>query len=113
QLFNQALAGAKTILWNGPVGVFEMKKFEKGSRRIAEFIAGLEGVTTIIGGGDTASAMKQFHLEDKMSHISTGGGAALEYLEGRVLPGIKALETNNVSFPSPGRARNDKKVCCD
>ncbi len=92
KLFNEALAGAKTIIWNGPVGVFEMKKFETGSRQIGEFISNLKGVTTIIGGGDTASAIKQFNLEDKMSHISTGGGASLEYLEGKILPGVKALE---------------------
>jgi len=92
QLFTQALKDAKTIIWNGPVGVFEMKKFENGSKQIAQFIAGLNGITSIIGGGDTASALKQFKLEEKMSHISTGGGASLEYLEGKVLPGIKALE---------------------
>lgn len=92
KLFTEALAPAKTIIWNGPLGVFEMKKFEKGSKDVAEFIAKLSGVTSIIGGGDSASAIKQFHLEDKMTHISTGGGASLEYLEGRILPGVKALE---------------------
>ncbi len=99
ELFTKALAGTKTIIWNGPVGVFEMKKFENGSKQIAQFIANLKGVTSIIGGGDTASAIKQFILEDKMSHISTGGGASLEYLEGRILPGVKALETVKGSDP--------------
>lgn len=93
RLFNQALATAKTIIWNGPLGVCEMQKFEAGSRQVAQSIASLKGVTSIIGGGDTASAIKQFNLEDKMTHISTGGGASLEYLEGRVLPGVKALES--------------------
>ena len=94
KLFTEALAPAKTIIWNGPLGVFEMKKFEVGSRKVAEFIANLKGVTSIIGGGDTASAIKQFNLEDKMTHISTGGGASLEYLEGKILPGVKALESS-------------------
>lgn len=88
--FKKALSNAKTILWNGPVGVFEVPPFDKGSREIAEFISILSA-TTIIGGGDTAAAIKKFGLEEKMSHVSTGGGASLEFLEGRVLPGIAAL----------------------
>lgn len=91
KLFEEKLKGAKTIVWNGPLGVFEMDKFAKGTLDIAKFIAGMSGVTSIIGGGDTAAAMSKFKLEDKMSHISTGGGASLEYLEGRGLPGIDAL----------------------
>jgi len=91
KLFEDNLKSAKTIVWNGPLGVFEMDKFEKGTEEIAKFIAGLSGVTSIIGGGDTAAAMLKFKLDDKMSHISTGGGASLEYLEGRGLPGIDAL----------------------
>lgn len=89
-LFKQELKNAKTIVWNGPLGVFEIDKFDKGSREIAECISGLKA-TTIIGGGDTAAAIAKFGLEDKMSHISTGGGASLEYLEGKILPGIAAL----------------------
>lgn len=91
KLFEERIATAKTIVWNGPLGVFEMDKFAKGTQDIAKFIAGLSGVTSIIGGGDTAAAMLKFKLDTKMSHISTGGGASLEYLEGRGLPGIDAL----------------------
>jgi len=90
-LFKDALKGAKTVVWNGPLGVFEMDAFAKGTEEIAQFLASLRGVTTIIGGGDTAAAMAKFKLDEKMSHISTGGGASLEYLEGRELPGIDAL----------------------
>lgn len=92
KLFEDELKGAKTIVWNGPLGVFEMDKFSNGTLEIAKFIAALPGVTSIIGGGDTAAAMSKFKLDDKMSHISTGGGASLEYLEGRGLPGIDALQ---------------------
>ncbi len=88
--FKKELRGAKTIIWNGPLGVFEISKFARGTEDIARFIAGLK-VTTIIGGGDTASAISKFGLEDSMTHISTGGGASLEYMEGKVLPGIAAL----------------------
>ncbi|MDP2912879.1 MAG: phosphoglycerate kinase [Candidatus Omnitrophota bacterium] len=91
ELFEDILKDAKTIIWNGPLGVFEMDKFAKGTEKIAKFIAALKGVTSIIGGGDTAAAILKFELEDKMTHISTGGGASLEYLEGRGLPGIDAL----------------------
>jgi len=90
QLFNDTLKNAKTICWNGPLGIFEMDAFSKGTLGVAKFISTL-GVTTIIGGGDTAAAMSKFKLEDKMSHISTGGGASLEYLEGKTLPGVAAL----------------------
>jgi 3-phosphoglycerate kinase len=92
QLFEDKLKTAKTVIWNGPLGVFEMDKFAKGTEDIARFLAGLKGCTTVIGGGDTAAAMSKFKVEDKMTHISTGGGASLEYLEGRGLPGIDALQ---------------------
>lgn len=91
RLFEDKLKGAKTILWNGPLGVFEIARYAKGTEEIAGFIATLKGVTTIIGGGDTAAAIAKFKLEDKMTHVSTGGGASLEYLEGKSLPGIDSL----------------------
>lgn len=92
KLFEDKLKTAKTVIWNGPLGVFEMDKFAKGTKDIADFLALLKGAATIIGGGDTAAAMLKFKVEDKMTHISTGGGASLEYLEGRGLPGIDALQ---------------------
>lgn len=89
-LFKEKLSTAKTIVWNGPLGIFEMDAFSKGTKEVAGFISGLS-VVTIIGGGDTAAAVTKFGLENKMTHISTGGGASLEFLEGRALPGITAL----------------------
>ena len=89
-IFEDKLKSAKTIIWNGPLGIFEMEPFSKGTQKIAKFISRLKA-TTIIGGGDTAAAMAKFKLEDKMTHISTGGGASLEFLEGKTLPGIAAL----------------------
>ena len=88
--FTVALADAKTVVWNGPVGVFEQERFREGSRRIAETLAGLKA-TTIIGGGDSAACVQQLGLSGRMSHISTGGGASLEFLEGKTLPGIAIL----------------------
>ena len=90
KLFEDKLKSAKTIVWNGPMGIFEMDAFSKGTQELAKFIGGLKCIS-IIGGGDTAAAIAKFKLEDKMSHISTGGGASLEFLEGRNLPGIAAL----------------------
>ncbi len=89
-LFSESLKGCKTIVWNGPVGVFEFSAFSEGTRAIAGVLAQLEA-TTIIGGGDTASAVRQLGLEGKMDHVSTGGGASLEFLEGKMLPGVAAL----------------------
>ncbi len=91
ELFRTVLADAKTVIWNGPMGVFEMPNFAKGTIGVCEAIANLEGATTIIGGGDSATAAIQLGFAEKFSHISTGGGASLEYLEGKVLPGIDSL----------------------
>jgi len=88
--FKSKLKDAKTILWNGPVGAFEIDNFSKGTKGLAEFIAELKSVR-VIGGGDSVAACEKFKVKDKMSHISTGGGACLEFLEGKELPGIKAL----------------------
>lgn len=91
KLFADTLAGAKTVVWNGPMGVFEMSNFAKGTIGVCEAIANLEGATTIIGGGDSAAAAEQLGFADKFTHISTGGGASLELLEGKELPGLAAI----------------------
>ena len=90
--FAEAVKSAKTVVWNGPMGVFEMEPFAKGTIAVCEALAGLEGANTIIGGGDSAAAVMQLGYADKVSHISTGGGASLEYMEGKVLPGIAAID---------------------
>lgn len=91
--FKKIIMDSKTILWNGPLGVFEMEKFAHGTIALGEFIAEstANGAFSLVGGGDSVSAVKQFGLEDKMSYVSTGGGAMLEMLEGRILPGIQAI----------------------
>ena len=93
ELFTNALADAKTVIWNGPVGVFEKPEFAKGTYAVAEALTKVDG-TTIIGGGDSASAVINMGLADKMTHISTGGGASLKLFEGKVLPGIDVINDN-------------------
>jgi phosphoglycerate kinase len=104
-----ALADVKTVLWNGPVGVFEIPSFAHGTRAIARFLADKaeHGVTVVVGGGDSVAAIEQQGLADKMTHISTGGGASLEFLEGRELPGIAVLQDRPAPEPAP-KARKAK-----
>lgn len=90
--FKAALKGARTVVWNGPMGVFEFPKFAHGTVEIARALAGLQNATTIIGGGDSVAAVEQAGVADQMTHISTGGGASLEFLEGITLPGVAALQ---------------------
>ena len=89
--FARAVEGCLTVLWNGPMGVFEWKSFSQGTVRLAEALSGLSGATTVVGGGSTAEAVQSLGYADKMTHVSTGGGASLEFLEGRELPGVAAL----------------------
>ena len=91
ELYKSVLADAKTVVWNGPMGVFEMSNFAKGTLEIGKFLGTLTGATTIVGGGDSTAAAKQLGIADRLSHISTGGGASLTYLEGKELPGIAAI----------------------
>ena len=90
-LFNAEIAGARTVVWNGPMGVFEVPECAKGTFAVAEAIAANRGCKSIIGGGDSVKAVKQAGMADKVTFISTGGGASLELLEGKALPGIAAL----------------------
>ena len=91
ELFASYLKDAKTVVWNGPMGVFELPNFAKGTIGVCEVIADLQGATTIIGGGDSAAAAISLGYADKFTHISTGGGASLEYLEGKELPGVASI----------------------
>jgi len=89
-LFKKELAAAKTVLWNGPLGIFENDAYAEGTRKIAEYLATLKA-TVVVGGGDTAAAANKFKVAEKLSHVSTGGGASLEFMEGKELPGVSAL----------------------
>lgn len=91
KMYEEELAKAKTVIWNGPVGLFEFDQFAIGTNSIAKFLGDMQGVTTIIGGGDSAAAIEKLGIGDKFTHISTGGGASLEFLEGKKLPGVECL----------------------
>ncbi len=93
ELYKDVLSTAKSVVWNGPVGVFEFDAFAKGTETVANLVAEAtgRGAMTVVGGGDSVAAVNKFHLADKMSHVSTGGGASLEFLEGKTLPGIAIL----------------------
>ena len=89
--FTEEISRAKTIVWNGPMGVFETPLFARGTRKVAHAVAENSGAISIVGGGDTVSAVHEAGVADKITHISTGGGASLEFLEGKKLPGVEAL----------------------
>jgi phosphoglycerate kinase len=90
QQYTAALGGARTVIWNGPMGVFEIPPFDAGTRQVAEALTRVDG-TTIVGGGDSVAALEEAGLAERVTHVSTGGGASLEFLEGKVLPGVAAL----------------------
>jgi phosphoglycerate kinase len=101
QAFTAALEPAKTVLWNGPLGVFEVPTFGDGTRAIARFLAKRAdaGTSVIVGGGESVAALEELSLTDKMTHVSTGGGASLEFLEGRELPGVAVLKDREDAEP--------------
>ncbi len=94
-IFSEVISKSKTILWNGPMGVFEMEQFQSGTKAIADAVANAtqEGAFSLVGGGDSVAAVNKFGYDDKVSYVSTGGGAMLEYFEGKVLPGIAAVNS--------------------
>ncbi|KHD86474.1 phosphoglycerate kinase [Heyndrickxia ginsengihumi] len=91
ELYKKVIQDSKLVIWNGPMGVFEMDAYANGTKGVAQALADAKDTYSVIGGGDSAAAVEKFHLADKMSHISTGGGASLEFMEGKVLPGVNAL----------------------
>ena len=105
-LFSRYLGAAQTVVWNGPMGVFEMKPFSAGTFAMAHVLANLGDATTIVGGGDSASAVERAGVAERISHISTGGGASLEFLEGKELPGVVCLNAQNI-----GAVTEDKQTC--
>jgi len=98
KLFQTMIANAKTVVWNGPMGVFEFERFATGTLEVARSVAELKDATTIIGGGDSASAVAKMGLADKMTHVSTGGGATLKFFESGTLPALECLEKNHEKF---------------
>ena len=109
--FADELQKAKTIIWNGPLGVCEVDKFSIGTERTAEAIANTE-VTSIVGGGDSAAAINKLGLADKFTHISTGGGASLELLEGKALPGLVCLTDKNIKAKIEENTKSEEKENC-
>jgi phosphoglycerate kinase len=92
EAFAEALKGARTVFWNGPMGVFEVPPFDEGTLEVGRALSELQGAFTVVGGGDSVAAVNRLGLKDRFSHVSTGGGASLEFLEKGTLPGIEALE---------------------